>query len=310
MALDRFRAPSLPNAPEQYDAQYMRQLLRSLELYFSQLDAKVDNHASKYTADEFVGGVFTGGDVSADSIVTETLTAVDADIGSLDAALIRAGGLIANQGVFGRVMAGDVYSNRYYGDGTYLTGAFQRYASFVSHNAASSAIAYVLDFDEAPFAGPFTLVSGTKMTSSVSGVVALTFDIQINSTSAGPELCDVWLRRNGVDVLNSNTKFTTTGKVGPLNSVFMGTQSYIGLVTAGDYFELIWSPRNTALFIGYYPAVAASPGVTPAIPATPSVVVTLGLLQRDTSVITRVAPVSVAATGSVGNVIIGFTPRR
>jgi hypothetical protein len=90
----------------------------------------------------------------------------------------------------------------------------------------------------------------------------------------------------------------------------MGTQSYIGLVTAGDYFELIWSPRNTALFIGYYPAVAASPGVTPAIPATPSVVVTLGLLQRDTSVITRVAPVSVAATGSVGNVIIGFTPRR
>lgn len=53
MALDKFRAAPLPNAPVQWDPQYMRQLLRILENYFSQLDSNTPNHAQKYTADQF-----------------------------------------------------------------------------------------------------------------------------------------------------------------------------------------------------------------------------------------------------------------
>jgi hypothetical protein len=60
MALDKFNAPPLPNPPGDWDAQYMRQVLRVLEIYFSQLDSNTPNHAQKYTADEFVGGTFTG----------------------------------------------------------------------------------------------------------------------------------------------------------------------------------------------------------------------------------------------------------
>jgi hypothetical protein len=56
MALDRFRAAPLPNPPAQYDSQYMRQFLRVIENYFSQLDSRTPNNAQKYTADEFIGG--------------------------------------------------------------------------------------------------------------------------------------------------------------------------------------------------------------------------------------------------------------
>jgi len=56
MALDRFKAAPLPNAPAEYDSQYMRQFLRVIETYFSQLDSRTPNNAQKYTADEFVGG--------------------------------------------------------------------------------------------------------------------------------------------------------------------------------------------------------------------------------------------------------------
>jgi hypothetical protein len=58
MALDLFNAPPLPSPPPQWDAQYMRQVLRVIEIYFAQLDSRTPNNAQTYTADEFVGGIF------------------------------------------------------------------------------------------------------------------------------------------------------------------------------------------------------------------------------------------------------------
>lgn len=55
MALDRFKASPIPNPPSDYDAQYMRQVIRVLENYFSQLDSRTPNNAQKYTADTFNG---------------------------------------------------------------------------------------------------------------------------------------------------------------------------------------------------------------------------------------------------------------
>lgn len=55
MALSNFRAPPLPNPPSEWDPQYMRQVMRTLELYFGQLDSKTPNYAQSYTADNFYG---------------------------------------------------------------------------------------------------------------------------------------------------------------------------------------------------------------------------------------------------------------
>ena len=60
MALDKFRAPPLPNPPAQYDAQYFRQVIRVIENYFSQLDSSAANNANQYTAVKFIGGTFNG----------------------------------------------------------------------------------------------------------------------------------------------------------------------------------------------------------------------------------------------------------
>lgn len=55
MALDKFRASPLPNPPSQWDPQYMRQVIRVIETYFSQLDSRTPNNAQQYTADFFYG---------------------------------------------------------------------------------------------------------------------------------------------------------------------------------------------------------------------------------------------------------------
>lgn len=60
MALEKFRAPNLPQPGREYDQQYLMQLIRVLGLYFSQLDSQTPNQAQSYRADNFYGGLFSG----------------------------------------------------------------------------------------------------------------------------------------------------------------------------------------------------------------------------------------------------------
>jgi hypothetical protein len=60
MALDRFNASPLPNPPAEWSPQYMRQVIRVLETYHSQLDSRAANNAEQYTADRFIGGSLSG----------------------------------------------------------------------------------------------------------------------------------------------------------------------------------------------------------------------------------------------------------
>lgn len=54
MALKYFRAPPLPQPTQaNYSPEYMRQMLRAVELYFSQLDSNTPNYADSYTANGF-----------------------------------------------------------------------------------------------------------------------------------------------------------------------------------------------------------------------------------------------------------------
>lgn len=55
MALELFKFSPLPNPPTEYDPQYFRQFLRTLEIYFAQLDALTPNQAKSYRADNFYG---------------------------------------------------------------------------------------------------------------------------------------------------------------------------------------------------------------------------------------------------------------
>lgn len=84
MALKKFRAAPLPNPPAQYDAQHIRQMIRVIETYFSQLDSNTPNYAQDYTADNFFGGAFhgEGGNLSFPynqfySLMDQTVPAID-----------------------------------------------------------------------------------------------------------------------------------------------------------------------------------------------------------------------------------------
>jgi hypothetical protein len=71
MAMVFFRASPLPRPTREYSEEQFSQMVRVLELYFSQLDSKTPNIAESYKADNFFGGFFVGG-------VTDAITAAGA----------------------------------------------------------------------------------------------------------------------------------------------------------------------------------------------------------------------------------------
>lgn len=218
MALDKFRAAPLPNPPAQYDSQYMRQVIRVLEVYFNQLDSNTPNNAQKYTADSFVGGLF-------------------------------------------------------YGDGRNINVPYNQFISNSNQTAASSANAYTVTFDSATFSDNISLVSGTKITPVYTGVYSFQFSIQFQNTTNSTQSVDVWFRKNGVDIANSNSQFgLPPRKSSGGAAALIAVTPYAISLQANDYIELVWHVSDPGVSIAQYPAVAASPGVTPAIPATPSVI--------------------------------------
>lgn len=310
MALDKFKAAPLPNPPAQYDAQYIRQVIRVLETYFSQLDSNTPNHAQKYTADEFVGGNFTGTEVDATLIQTNTLVAQQAAIGYQYSNGILTNALISYGHKNGRqisddIMVGNIYADRFYGDGQHIITPYNQFQSNSDQTAANTYTAYAVTYDVNDFPDGITLSSSSRIGVQHEGIYLFTYSIQFQNDTNSTETADVWFRKNGTDIANSNSQFSMPARksAGIPSSLIAVTPFMIDLV-AGDYIEIMWRPSVTTVSIQQLPAVAASPGVTPAIPATPSVLLAVQFVSAQFPAVTRVAPLPVFGFGQVGAISV------
>lgn len=312
MALDKFRAAPLPNPPAQWDPQYMRQVIRVLETYFSQMDSNTPNHAQKYTADEFVGGSFSGTDITATNVTATTLSAQQAAIGYQSSNGIRTDALISYGHKNGRqisddIMASNIYANAFFGDGRHINQPYNQFQSNSDQTAANTYTAYAITYDVEDFPDGISLSNSSRINVVHEGIYLFTFSIQFQNDTNSTETVDVWFRKNGTDVANSNSQFSMPARksAGTPASLIAVTPFMIDL-SAGDYIEIMWRPSVTTVTIQQLPAVAASPGVTPAIPATPSVLLSAQFVSAQFPPVTRVAPLPVFGFGQVGAISVAI----
>jgi hypothetical protein len=87
----------------------------------------------------------------------------------------------------------------------------------------------------------------------------------------------MWLKVNGANVANSNTLYQYKSN----NATTVVAVTFIEHFVAGDYFEFWTWGSNTGNKWDYTAAVAANPGVTPARPTCPSIIVTANYLAHD-----------------------------
>lgn len=317
MALEKFKAPPLPNAPAQYDPQYIRQLIRVLEIYFSQLDSLTPNQSQSYRADNFYGGAFNGTSVNAASANATTLSAQQAQIGYLgtnglqaDAAIIN--GLQVDTAEISSLMTDNVYGGRFYGDGRFLTVPYNQFQSQVDQTAAAIDQAYAVKLEITDFADGIYIsgANNTRITFSKPGVYSLTYSLSFKNTTNDGQTIDVWFRYNDgtgtVDVPNSNSRFFVAARKSTGDpSYLIAVTAYTGVATGENvYAEIMWRVSDTNVTMEHLPAVTASSGVTPDIPATPSAIVQANFVSAEYPPGTRVAPLPVFGFGQIGTISV------
>lgn len=233
MALTKFRAAPLPNPPAEYDPQYIRQFLRVLETYFSQLDSKTPNFAESYTADNFFGGVF-------------------------------------------------------HGDGSQIYVPYNQFYSMIDQTASAIDEAYALKLESTSFTNGVTIegANDTEITFSEPGIYTITYSLAFANLSNVTQEIDVWFRYNdgtgAVDVPDSNSRFTIAArKSAGVPSYLVAATAFTGFAgAAGVYVEIMWRVSDIAVNMEHVDPVAFSPGVTPAIPGTPSAIVQANFVSK------------------------------
>lgn len=120
-----------------------------------------------------------------------------------------------------------------------------------------------------------TTITGTcksKIVADKAGIYNVQFSVQFVNTAAQIHDTDIWMRKNGADVSDSNSQFSIPNSHGGVDGHLIGALNLFIDLAANEYFELMWATRDTAATIQY---IAAQTG--PIRPATPSVITTVSL---------------------------------
>lgn len=113
-----------------------------------------------------------------------------------------------------------------------------------------------------------TYLDGSRIYVEETGDYFVQFSAMLIKTNASSGTANIWLRKNGVDIPDSNTKITLAGN----NSEITMTVGLILDLDAGDYIQFVASANSTNTFISHDAA-----GVGPAVPG---IIATLNLVGK------------------------------
>lgn len=113
-----------------------------------------------------------------------------------------------------------------------------------------------------------TYLDGTRIYVEETGDYFVQFSCMFIKTNASSGTANMWFRKNGADIPDSNTKITLAGN----NSEITMTVSLILDLDAGDYIQFVSSASNTNTFLSH-----DSAGVGP---ATPGIIATINLIGK------------------------------
>lgn len=133
--------------------------------------------------------------------------------------------------------------------------------------AINTGYAMTLNNTDTVVTNGISVVSSSRMTVTTAGIYNLQFSAQLDRVSgSGTDTVDIWFRKNGTNIPNSNTKVNMTGNANSTKVV--AAWNFITDMAASDYIEIMWATTSTNIQIIYEAATGPHP-------ATPSVIATL-----------------------------------
>jgi hypothetical protein len=152
-------------------------------------------------------------------------------------------------------------------------GAFQ---DGTDQTAANTTTAYAITFDTTDFTNGVTLSDSSRLNVAQAGIYNVQFSIQFKNTTNDGQDVDVWLRKNGTNIANSNSRFHPPArKSGGDPSHLIAALNLFVSLAANDYVEIMWRPTDVGVSLEHF-ATSSSP----TRPAVPSVIATLSFVSN------------------------------
>ena len=165
---------------------------------------------------------------------------------------------------------------------------FSRFDNFVvpygafydttDQTAASTTTAYPITLNSTSYSvGVGVDASNTsRIYVNTAGTYNIQFSAQLVNYNNQAEDIDIWFRKNGTNIADSNTRFGLATRKGPSDPYHtVAALNFFVVLAAGDYVELVWcsteayTGAGTGAYIEHYTA-----STSPTRPAIPSVIVT------------------------------------
>ena len=171
------------------------------------------------------------------------------------------GGTFSGTGITGTAISG-------FGSGLSVPyGAFQDSTDQV---AVSTTEAYPVTFNTTDYSLGVFVENNSRITPYINGLYNLQFSIQLVNTDSQIHDIDIWFRKNGTNIDNSNSRYSVPNKHGSIDGHLIAALNFFTALNARDYIEIMWRTDNTAVSIQTLPSTSS-----PDRPAIPSVIATL-----------------------------------
>lgn len=152
-------------------------------------------------------------------------------------------------------------------------GAFQSTATQTCNPSTATALTY----NQTDFSYGITIANSSHVVIQHPGLYNAQFSVQLINSGTQIDSVYIWLRQNGVDVAGSTGKIDVpSSHGGNPGALLIGWNFYIKTISSSEYFEFMWfTPEEVHVTIPTLPEQTAVGGVSPYIPGTASVVLTV-----------------------------------
>lgn len=160
--------------------------------------------------------------------------------------------------------------------GKWINNPYGSFQDSTDQTAANTTTAYAITFDTTDFSNGVTLSNSSRLNVSQAGIYNVQFSVQFKNATNDTQDVDVWFRKNGTDIANSNSRFS----LGPRKSSgdpshLIAAMNFFVSLAASDYVQIMWRPTDVGVSLEHFAA-----GTSPTRPAVPSAIATLSFVSN------------------------------
>ena len=160
--------------------------------------------------------------------------------------------------------------------GKWINNPYGAFQDSTDQTAANTTTAYAVTFNTTDFTNGVTLSNSSRLNVAQAGIYNLQFSIQFKNTTNDGQDVDVWLRKNGTNIANSNSRFHLPArKSGGDPSHLIAALNFFVSLAASDYVEIMWRPTDVGVSLEHFAASSS-----PTRPAVPSAIATLSFVSN------------------------------